>query len=609
MIRPAVKPCLRCFPEEAVRREGILEGKMAEGERTGHRNAGRNRKRQGGRRRLLPFLVLLCLLLLSGLCLGGYLYIKKYMPTKARADLGEYFDVAGNNVQVYLNEEKQRTSKSYLVVGRFQENHVYLPYEFVREKLNRRFYWQESSAAFLYTLPAETVATGEGDLLPDGSHAFFQEGKNLYLNVDWVKEYTDLRYQQNTDGEYKRIFLDNDWGAYAGATVQKKEAVRVQGGVKSPVLTELMPGTEVRILEQLEKWTKVSTPDGFQGYLRSSRLGEAREVKPESSFHAADYTRRSLPEGQKVVLGFQQVMNAAANENLDALTENTPGMNVIAPTWFVLSSSEGDFISYASADYVARAHEKGYQVWATVNNFDLGRLDEGVLLRDLSLRGQLIGGLVQNALENDIDGLNIDFELIPAELGQDYVQFMRELSVACRNAGLILSVDCYVPFSYNSHYDLEELGVFCDYVIIMCYDEHYAGSEEAGSVASISYTDRGIRETEKLVPKERIVIAVPFYTRVWITKADGSLSSEALSAKRAQQWVQEKNVTLEWQDEIGQYYGSIEDEGVRKQIWMEEAQSMGLKLSHIRAAELGGVAAWKLGQEPEGFWNILNLNQ
>ena len=187
---------------------------MAEGERTGHRNAGRNRKRQGGRRRLLPFLVLLCLLLLSGLCLGGYLYIKKYMPTKARADLGEYFDVAGNNVQVYLNEEKQRTSKSYLVVGRFQENHVYLPYEFVREKLNRRFYWQESSAAFLYTLPAETVATGEG-----------------YLNVDWVKEYTDLRYQQNTDGEYKRIFLDNDWGAYAGATVQKKEAVRVQGGV------------------------------------------------------------------------------------------------------------------------------------------------------------------------------------------------------------------------------------------------------------------------------------------------------------------------------------------------------------------------------------------
>ncbi len=577
---------------------------------TGGQSRRAERGRRSGRRRSIgPMLIGILLLIITA---GGYLsyiYVQRYMPTKERADLSEYFDVAGNNVQVYLNEEKQKTAKDYLVVGRYQNGHVYLPYDFVLDKLNRRFYWQEDNGFFLYSLPNETEMTVEGTLLPDGSSVFFLDGSNLYLNIEWICAYTDIRYFQSVDTEYKRIFLYDNWDSYPEAEIQKKEAVRLLGGVKSPVLTDLPEGSSVKILEKLDKWSRVLTEDGFMGYVRNSRLSEAKEVTPVSEFTAPDYSHLTLPEGQKAEIGFHQVTSAAANSGFHSLTQYVPGMNVVAPTWFVLSGNEGDFVSYASKDYVSSAHEKGYQVWATVNNFDLGSVDESILLKNYGLREQLIGGLVQQALENDIDGLNIDFELIPTELGADYVQFMRELSVACRNAGIILSVDNYVPYNYNSHYDLEELGVYCDYVIIMCYDEHYAGSEEAGSVASISYVDRGIQESMKLIPREQVIIALPFYTRVWISKADGSLSSDAMGISRAKQWISDKGVELSWDDSVGQNYGVITDDDGRKEIWMEDEESMALKMDHLRDAGVGGVAAWKLGQEPDGFFEILNLNE
>lgn len=580
-------------------------GADSPGESGGRRGRGKSHGRRKRGLPIFPVLMLLLLILASG---GGYVYVSRYMPSSERAELNEYFDVAGDNVQVYLNEEKQRNKKDYLVLGLYRHNHVYLPYDFVLDKLNRRFYWQEDKGVFLYTLPNETVVTGESEHMEDGSPAFFLDGKNKYLNVDWLRSYTDIRYHQNVDGEHKRIFLYNEWSSYSVALVDKREAVRLLGGVKSPVLTELERGAEVKLLERMDKWSLVSTHDGFQGYLRNSRISEPVEHTPISEFEGYEYSSISLPDDKRVELGFHQVMNAAANSNFESVTAQAAGMNVIAPTWYVISSSEGDFVSYASSEYVAAAHEKGYQVWGTVNNFDLGRIDESVFLKSMELREGLIGGLVQNALENNLDGINIDLELIPTGLGTDYVQFMRELSVACRNTGLILSVDSYVPFGFNTHYDLEELGAYCDYVIIMCYDEHYAGSDSAGSVSSISYVERGISEGMKLVPGEKLIIAVPFYTRVWIHDADGGLRSEALSIKRAKQWVEEKGVSLSWLDDIGQSYGSIDEGDTRKEIWLEDEQSMSLKLSRIRDAEVAGVAAWKLGQEPEGFWEILKLN-
>ena len=566
-----------------------------------------SRRRTGGRKHsVLPLIIfLLCILILGGTA-GGYVYYKKYAPSKEPADLKEYFGVTGNTALVYLNDERAKQD-DLQVLAKVQDGSVFLPFNWVRDHLNRRFYWESDSQQFLYSLPTETVATSIGDTLLDGSLAFMADGDTLYLNVDFIKKYTDIRYHAHTDTDQKRIFIYNDWKAETQAVINKKEQVRLKGGVKSPVLTSLSQGDTVTVLNTMDSWSEVSTQDGFIGYVRNKRLSDIKDVTPVSDFSAPDYTHITRQDGSKVVLGFHQVTNLSANATFADATANAASMNVIAPTWFVLSSNDGDFMSYASAEYVASAHAKGYQVWATVNNFDLGDIDETSLFPSQGKRAQLISGLMDVVKKTGIDGLNIDFEQVPSDAGRAYVQFIRELSVACRNAGVILSADTYVPYEFNSYYDIEELGVYCDYVVIMCYDEHYAGGD-AGSVASIGYVDKGIQEAAAVIDKSRVIIGVPFYTRVWITKG-GKTSSDALGAADALKWAETNKVQLTWDDTAGQNVGSLQEGDAVKKVWMEDEKSMQLKLDHIRTAGVGGVAAWKLTQEPADFWNILNLNQ
>lgn len=536
---------------------------------------------------------------------GGYIYLKKYAPTKEAADQNAYFGVTGDEVAIYFNEEKQTDDSGQTVTARCVNGGVFLPYEWVMSKLNRRFFWASDLNAVLYTMPTETLCYHVGDTLSDGATAVLKLGDStdeLYLNVKLAAEHCNIRFLSYADGENKRVFIFDDFSPYTEATVRQKESVRLLGGVKSAVLTTLEKGAKVKVLKTLEHWSQVETADGYIGWMRNQRLMDMQTVTPESSYTAPEYTHILLD--QKVVMGFHQVTSLSANAGFSSVTAGTSGMNVIAPTWFVLNSDQGDFTSFASADYVQAAHAAGYQVWATVNNFDAGSIDEGALLGSTELRSKLIAALVQAASDVGIDGLNIDFELIKETEGRAYVQFMRELSVACRQAGLVLSADCYVPYDYNSYYDIGELGACIDYVVIMCYDEHYAGGEE-GSVSSIEYVKRGIREAGKYMDSSRVIIALPFYTRVWITGADGKTRSEALSVKDALSWVERKGVELQWLEDLQQNYGEVTDSDGLKKIWLEDDQSMQQKVSAVRDADCGGVAGWKLGQEPESFWKIL----
>jgi len=359
----------------------------------------------------------------------------------------------------------------------------------------------------------------------------------------------------------------------------------------------------------MEKWSKVETKDGFIGYLRNSRLGDEVEIEKSSDFQAPVYSHKSMGEGVHPTLAFHQITTPEANNTLDTLLPNAAESNIVAPTWYVLSDNAGNFISYSDANYVAKAHAAGKKVFATLNNFDAGKVDAKALFSAAKHRSALIENLVKDLKEKQIDGINVDIELLPEGAARDYLEFMRELSIACRTEDLFLSVDCYVPYSYNAYYNIKELGEICDYVVIMCYDEHYAGSEEAGSVSSLSYVERGIDESAAKMDKNRVIIALPFYTRVWITDANGKLRSEALSITKAKEWITEKNVPLEWKEDIGQYYGVIQDGNEKKEIWMEDEKSMEAKMSLLREKSIQGVAAWKLGQEPQGFWSILNLEE
>lgn len=546
----------------------------------------------------ITVLVLLFIFILAGGGLG-VLFAKKYMPSNELADKSRIFGIKDGQVALILDNQVQEEK------GIYEGGQVYLPVDWVNEHLNQRFYWDEGEKLLVYALPDSIVYADESAQGEKGP-LFKVTQDGMYLSLGVVVNYTDIRTQAFATSQIKRVFIDTSWQPYDTAVLKKTGQVRVRGGVKSQIITEAAAGETVDVLETMEKWSRVRTSDGYIGYVENRKLEAGEQVAPVSTFEAPVYT--SISMDGKVRLGFHQVTRPEGNNTLESYVSNARGMNVIVPTWFNVVSGDGTYTSLASRDYVDKAHDMGLKVWAMVENVSteesVKNLNTKTLMSSTSTRKKLIEKLMNEADTYGFDGFNLDFESLKAEAGPHYVQFIREMSVACRNKGLVLSVDNYVPSSYTAFYNRREQGIVADYVIVMGYDEHYAGGE-AGSVSSIPYVREGIENTLKEVPKEKVINAVPFYTRVW-TVNEGKTSSKAYGISDARQWVEENQVELSWDKLLGQYYGETVSGSGQQYIWMEEEDSMKLKIDLIKEFGLAGVACWKLGFEPADIWDIVS---
>lgn len=569
----------------------------------------KRKKKKGGA--LIPVLSVFLMLILAGSLIGGVL-AKRYAPSTERKDLNEWFETEGADVRVYLNDALDRELTATAEGGT-----VYLPVSWVNANLNKRFYWGPGEGQLIYTLPDEVVRYTP-DMTDANGNPVYKEPADgageAVLSLELVKDYTDIRVNQFADDaeSAKRVFIYNVWEPEQVVTAEKDTQLRTKGGIKAPVLTDVAAGAELKVLESMEKWAKVVSGDGVIGFVQNKYLSEAQEKTPVSEFEAPVYEHQTLPE--KVVLGWHMVFSkSAALSTFDEYYENTKGvMNVICPTGIQIKNAEGEYLNFIDGEYVQKAHDKGLQVWVMIDNFNqpggLKDFSTKEYFSSAANRQDFIDRLIADALAYGYDGYNLDFESLPTDAGPNYVQFYREFSVACRRNGLILSIDNYVPYHFNDHYDLGEQADYADYVIIMGYDEHTTGSEEAGSVSSIGYTRLGIEETIKSgVSPEYIVNGVPFFTRVWKTSGP-NLSSDALGITDALAYVEQENIELNWDEETGQYYGEKETGTGMRQIWLEEERSIVEKVKVIKEHGLGGVAGWRLQYEPSYIWDELDLN-
>ena len=427
------------------------------------------------------------------------------------------------------------------------------------------------------------------------------EGDTAYIALDFLQKYANFDYEVYKDPA--RVVITSKFGERQTAKVKDDSQVRILGGVKSPVLEEVKKGDKLTVLEDVSDWKKVCTKSGIVGYIQKSKLKDAKKETISREFEEPDYT--GIKKDYKINLVWHQVTSEAANEGIEDALAATKGLNTISPTWFSVTDNSGNISSIASTDYVDYAHQCGMEVWALVDNFDQN-VDDMELLSHTSSRENLENQLVNAALQNGIDGINVDFEQIPTDVGDHYIQFIRELSVLCRVNNLVLSVDNYVPKGYNTHYHREEQGVMEDYVIIMGYDEHYVGSD-AGSVASLPWVEQGVEDTLAEVPAQRTILAIPFYTRLWKTTG-GAVTSEAIGMTEAQNVLTENKVETVWDGSISQNYGEYEKDGSTYQIWMEDAQSIAEKVKLIPKYDLAGVAQWRLGFESNDIWSTISEN-
>lgn len=504
----------------------------------------------------------------------------------------------GEDVALVLNNEIKEEK------GKLSEGRCYLDLDTVHEYLNDRFYADYNEGLLLYTTPdsiirAEAGASGEEGYIP----AFLDNGI-MYVALDYVKKFTNFSFTLYQ--EPNRAVLTTIWNEHQAAEIGKDTAVRYQGGVKSDILTDMTAGDKVVILEEMENWSKVATEDGFLGYVENKRLKNqhSETLIPVTDYQEPEYT--SIRREYKINLGWHQVTSESANSTLESVLEGITGMNVISPTWFFLSDDDGNFVSIGSTDYVNKAHSRGLEVWALLDNFTYD-VNTKEILSYTSKRAKLIEGLVNEALALGVDGINVDLEQVSSEAGEDYVEFLRELSISCRANNLVLSVDNYVPKNYNAHYDWKEQGKVADYVIIMGYDEHYGGSQEPGSVASIGYVEEGISTMVQSVPSEKVINAVPFYTRIWETSG-GEVKSQAVGMSAVQKFLSDRNIEAVWDEDTCQNYAEVQDGDSFYQVWIEDARSLEVKMNIMKSYNIGGVAAWKLGYEkghPE-VWDVLS---
>ena len=555
-------------------------------------------------KKAIPVIIAIVLIIIIGGAYVGVRFLEKYSYSKEYADLNEYYGVNGQADTAIILQDEIIEEKALLKDGVY-----YFDYATVRKYFNDRFYVDETEGLLLYTLPTDTIRTeiGSNTYIKEGSPVeenyvlSFYEGETLYIAAEYIKEYCNFSY--SAFAEPNRMQVYTRWGEKNTAQIEKDTAVRYQGGVKSDILKNVEKGDTVTVLETMETWSKVKTEDAVIGYVENKHLSEqtTTEQIPVTDYTEPEYT--SLTRDHKINLAWHQVWSADANSSLADMLAPTKEVNVVSPTWFSLSDNDGGFTNIASSSYVQQAHDMGLEVWALIDNFST-EIDTKTILSSTTTRTRLIENLVQTVKDYNIDGINIDFEQVSMNAGDDYIQFIRELSVVCRKEGIVLSVDNYVPTGYTDHYNREEQGLFADYVIIMGYDEYYSGSDEAGPVASIDFVADGIADTVAVVPANKVINAVPFYTRIWKTEG-GSVSCESVSMDAAVQFIANNGIETYWNEETGHNYGEIQIGDAFYQIWLEDIQALEEKLGVMGNYDLGGIAGWKLGLENAAVWDLI----
>lgn len=562
------------------------------------------------KRQIPPVLIALCIGIVMIFIFVIGKIIDKNTPSKtyvSEDEIKEMYYLSGadeNQIAIVMQDEIIEEH------GFWEDDTIYLDYNFVKQNFNSRFYWDNNENVLIYTTPDDVI---KADV---GSREYSQtksknaveyvivktDGSNVYIALDYVKLFSNIKYEYYKDPA--RLCITYEWNTVDTGKIKEKTQLRTGAGIKKDIITDLSKDTKITLLESEGDWSKAVTDDGYIGYVKNKYIGSRNKVELKNE----DYTEpvyTNIKKDFKISMAWHMIVSANDNNKIVDLTANTKGMNVISPTWFRIVDNNGTLSSLADASYVSRAHQLGMEVWAMVDDQSPDSENTQVFTYT-SKRENMINQLISSAIQYNLDGINVDFEYITSEIAEDYIQFLRELSVKCRNNGIVLSVDDKVPIASNMYYNRKEQGIIADYVAVMAYDEHWGVDSGAGSTASISWVKEGIENTVSEVSPSKVILGVPFYTRIWGEKSDGTVESFQTADMQTSETVIAQNGAQKiWLDELGQNYSEYTAGDITYRIWVEDAASIENKVKLISEYQLAGVSAWRLGSETPDIWNTI----
>lgn len=506
---------------------------------------------------------------------------------------------------------------------REENGEILVPFEFIRKHVDPNVFWDEPTKSVIITTKDKVVQLHSEKLAgflnkkPIELKVPVQEKDgNRYIPWEPLAKLYPVHYQlhkETTVVTVEKAGYAVQQGKVLSADDQAAEPqkLRVGPSENEPFLRELSPDTQVDILGEKDMWYHVQTTDGIMGYLpkQGVQLWKVRHTAVTDTPYKPQ-TVAWKPLGKKINLVWEHVPNK--NPNIDQIPV-MPGVNVVSPTWFELSDDKGNLSNKANVAYSRWAHSRGYQVWGLVSN-GFNPDWTKAMLGDFRLREKVIVQILQYANLYELDGINLDFENVYLDDKERLVQFVRELTPYLHEQGLTVSMDVTVKSSsdrWSRFYDRKALAQVVDYIAVMTYDEFWASSPVAGSVASLPWTEKGLHSVLEEVPSDKLLLGVPFYTRLWKEEkqADGTMkvTSKALSMSNAKRWLEERKVTPQLDAASGQMFASYRDpvDGAVYKIWLEDVTSMQKRISLVRKYDLAGVAAWKRGLEQPQIWTII----
>lgn len=494
-----------------------------------------------------------------------------------------------------------------------EDNTIYISLESIKESIDPYIFYDDNEKTIIITNSEKVIRFNIDEKLATINHREFYidniikliDGK-VYIPDEILINYypVEINYFEDT----KAVVLDKNISNYTeGQIIEEDGNIRFNFNKKSPIILKDVPfETKILVFEEYEDWYKIRTENGIVGYMEKKYIKIDHRKNNEKS---SKVSKENFQEnGRKINLTWDYTYGKMTE--IDDV-EYIDGINILSPTWFSIIDENGNIFDKGNFGYVEEYQALGYEVWPLIDNsFDPDLTYE--LLSSSMTREKLIKEIASIYNRYQVDGINIDFENIHIKDKDLLTQFVRELYPIFREMNMIVSMDIS-PISTSENwslcYDRYELSKTVDYMMLMAYDQHWATSPVAGSVAEYGWVEDSIIRVLEEIPKDKLILSIPFYTRLWKIEEDEDgekISSQALSMGKANEFIEDNNIKLEWDEKSGQYYGEVKIEDIVYKIWLEDSNSIKLKSTLVNKYDLIGIASWRKGFETEDIWPVLS---
>ncbi|MDF2962187.1 MAG: glycosyl hydrolase [Paenibacillus sp.] len=555
-----------------------------------------------------PFLLSLIAVIFGA---GAVLYLNQYWPTSQH----EPPTFNGNTKPVFYKGamlEKPAAGKA---------ESLKLPFATVQGLIDPAMIYEEASESTIITTQDKVIRLRTSQLTGMLNEKPFQlkfplEKANgtLYLPMEPLKQIYSFELRESPETGAVILVKEGDtveWAKTVSYADKPEKTIPMRNGpsIKSPILADLKQQEEVMIWSEEQEWYKVQLTNGYMGYVKKDHMQQERRKETIPAQELPPPFVPAKPVNGKINLTWEQVVTKTPDATKFS---PMPGLNVVSPTWFHLDDGQGNLKNIADPAYVQWAHSQNIQVWGLFSNgFEPKRTTEALSTYDKRMK--MIKQLLSFAQLYSLQGINIDFENVNVKDKEKLVQFVREMVPLMHEQGLIVSMDV-TPKSTNENwslfYDRKALIESVDYMMLMAYDEHWASSPTAGSVASLPWVENSLTRMmkEDRVPASKLILGVPFYTRIWTEETvDGKtkVSSKAVFMDNPQKLIKEKKLTPVFKPEAGQNYVEYKEGNKLIKIWIEDEVSMKARMDLVKKYGLAGVASWRRGYETPQIWNLI----